>query len=135
MEYKYIDVSRYQDKIDWQAVKNAGIQGAILKTVSTNASFGGLYIDPFFGYNYRECKRLGIPVGVYYYTYALDRGYADKELALLNLLTISCRINKLHNSSLVVRSVLHSSHYTSTICICNHKLNMRNARHPINSVL
>lgn len=83
MEYKYIDVSRYQDKIDWQAVKNAGIQGAILKTVSTNASFGGLYIDPFFEYNYQECKRLGIPVGVYYYTYALDRGYADKELELL----------------------------------------------------
>ena len=80
---KGIDVSRYQGNIDWQKVKNAGIKFAMLKTVSTNNSeFGGLYIDPYFERNYAECKRLGIPVGVYYYTYAQTKEYADKELAL-----------------------------------------------------
>lgn len=83
MAYKYIDVSRYQGAIDWQSVKNDGVDGVFLKTVSTNSSFGGLYIDPFFEKNYAECVRLGIPVGVYYYTYALDTDYADCELALL----------------------------------------------------
>ena len=43
----------------------------------------GLYIDPTFERNYSECKRLGIPVGVYYYTYATDKQMADAELALL----------------------------------------------------
>ena len=67
-----IDVSRYQGNIDWD--KLAGkIGGAMLKTVSTNKSFGGIYIDPMFETNYAACKRLGIPVGVYYYTYAQGR--------------------------------------------------------------
>ena len=43
MIYKYLDASRYQGKIDWDAVKRSGkIDGAILKTVSTNKSFGGV---------------------------------------------------------------------------------------------
>lgn len=77
------DASRYQGVIDWEKAIEDGIQGAILKTVSTNnREFGGLYIDPTFERNYAECKRLGIPVGAYYYTYAQDKAYADKELAL-----------------------------------------------------
>lgn len=81
--YKIADVSRYQGDIDWVKAKADGLDGAILKTVSTNyTEFGGLYIDPYFERNYAECKRLGIPVGVYYYTYAQDQNYADKELAL-----------------------------------------------------
>lgn len=83
MTYKVIDVARYQKDIDWEKVKKSGVEGALLKTVSTNYSqFGGLYIDPYFEKNYAECKRLGIPVGAYYYTYAQDKAYADKELAL-----------------------------------------------------
>lgn len=78
-----IDVSRYQGTIDWDKVKASGIGGAMLKTVSTNKSFGGIYIDPMFETNYAACKRLGIPVGVYYYTYAQDQATADKELAKL----------------------------------------------------
>ena len=80
---KILDASRYQGVIDWEKVLEDGISGAILKTVSTNnREFGGLYIDPTFERNYAECKRLGIPVGAYYYTYAQDKAYADKELAL-----------------------------------------------------
>ena len=78
-----IDVSRYQGNIDWD--KLAGkIGGAMLKTVSTNKSFGGIYIDPTFERNYAECKRLGIPVGVYYYTYAQDAATVQAELDKLH---------------------------------------------------
>ncbi|MBR5306929.1 MAG: hypothetical protein IKU47_08430 [Oscillospiraceae bacterium] len=81
--YKILDASRYQGDIDWKKAFEDGLDGAILKTVSTNnREFGGLYIDPYFERNYAECKRLGIPVGAYYYTYAQDKNYADKELAL-----------------------------------------------------
>ena len=78
----YIDVSRYQGTIDWEQVKNK-VGGAMLKTVSTNKSFGGIYIDPTFELNYQECKRLGIPVGVYYYTYAQTPERVAEELAKL----------------------------------------------------
>lgn len=83
-----MDVSRWQGNIDWNKVKASGkVDGALLKTVSTNRKLSkrkdGLYIDPTFERNYSECKRLGIPVGVYYYTYATDKQMADAELALL----------------------------------------------------
>ena len=77
-----IDVSRYQGVIDWERLAGK-IGGAMLKTVSTNKSFGGIYIDPQFGRNYAECKRLGIPVGAYYYTYAQDAATVQAELAKL----------------------------------------------------
>ena len=78
-----IDVSRYQGTINWD--KLAGkIGGAMLKTVSTNKSFGGIYIDPMFETNYAACRRLGIPVGVYYYTYAQDAATVQAELAKLH---------------------------------------------------
>ena len=81
MIYKYLDASRYQGKIDWEAVKRSGkIDGAILKTVSTNKSFGGVYIDPQFERNYSECARLGIPVGAYYYTSAQNAAARAGEL-------------------------------------------------------
>jgi len=81
--HEIIDVSRYQGDIDWERVKAAGIEGAMLKTVSTSKKYGGIYIDPTFEQNYAECKRLGIPVGAYYYTYAKDVMTATKELATL----------------------------------------------------
>lgn len=88
-----MDVSRWQGNIDWDAVKASGlVSGVMLKTVSTNRKLSkrkdGLYIDPTFERNYAECKRLGIPVGVYYYTYAVSHTSADAELAMLkNALT------------------------------------------------
>ena len=83
-----LDVSRWQGSIDWDAVKASGkIDGVMLKTVSTNSKLSkrkdGLYVDPTFERNYAECKRLGIPVGVYYYTYAVSHTSADAELAML----------------------------------------------------
>ena len=77
-----IDVSRYQGNIDWAKAKASGVKFAMLKTVSTNKAYGGIYIDPLFERNYAECKRLGIPVGVYYYTYAQNKATADAELAM-----------------------------------------------------
>ena len=53
MSYKdIIDVSRYQGTIDWERLVGK-IGGAMLKTVSTNKSFGGISIDPTFERNYQ----------------------------------------------------------------------------------
>lgn len=109
-----MDVSRYQGTVNWDAVKVSGkVDGVMLKTVSTNSKLSnradGLYIDPTFERNYAECKRLGIPVGVYYYTYATTRDGADKELALLKTaltgktfelpICVDVEDNKLHKLS------------------------------------
>jgi len=78
-----IDVSRYQGTVDWTKVKKAGVGGAILKTVSTNKAYGGIYIDPCFEKNYWSCREQNIPVGAYYYTYAQNLDAAKAELAKL----------------------------------------------------
>ena len=85
--YRYIDVSRYQGKIDWAQVAAAGYKGAMLKTVSTNRKLSkradGLYIDSTFETNYHNAKAAGLDVGVYYYTYATSEAMADAELSLV----------------------------------------------------
>lgn len=78
--YEYgIDVSRYQGIIDWAKVALTDKKFAIIRVVSSDA--GGVYIDPNFERNYKGAKENGIKVGVYYYSYALDKTYADAEIS------------------------------------------------------
>ena len=73
-----IDVSGYQKNIDWQQVKNAGIDFAIIKIGNIDASENdGWYTDSCFQRNISECERLGIPYGVYAYSYAKSAGEAQ----------------------------------------------------------
>ena len=79
-----MDVSRHQGTIDWAKVKASGkIDGVMLRAMGNSAD--GLpskpYLDPTFERNYAECKRMGIPCGVYGYFKATTRAEADKELA------------------------------------------------------
>lgn len=59
-----IDVSHHQGNINWQSVKSAGVEFAILKA---GGSDSGFYKDSKFDVNYAEAKKVGIPVGAYYY--------------------------------------------------------------------
>lgn len=81
-----MDVSRWQKRIDWDKVKASGlVSGVMLRALGNSAEDkpSKPYIDPTFERNYAECKRLGIPVGVYYYCKAVNTEEADKELAML----------------------------------------------------
>ena len=72
-----IDVSYAQGKIDWDKVKTSGaVDFAILR-----AGYGKEYsqIDDQFERNYNECKRLGIPCGAYWYSYATTAAEAEQE--------------------------------------------------------
>lgn len=81
-----MDVSLWQGNIDWDKVKASGlISGVMLRALGNSAEDkpSKPYIDPTFERNYRECQRLGIPCGVYYYCKAVNTAEADAELALL----------------------------------------------------
>lgn len=73
---KGIDVSRYQSDIDWQKVKAAGVQFAIIK-----AGYGkyAYQEDPCFEDNIKGAYNAGIPVGVYWYSYADTVAEAKQE--------------------------------------------------------
>ena len=62
-----IDVSAWQGDINWAKVKASGVEFAILRAgIGREAS----QIDKYFEKNYREARAQGIPVGVYWYSYA-----------------------------------------------------------------
>lgn len=63
-----IDVSEHNGLIDWQQVKDAGYH-AIIRCGFGRFDSGGRY-DNYWDRNVSECERLGIPYGVYWYSYA-----------------------------------------------------------------
>ena len=72
-----IDVSQWQGRIDWATARAAGVEGAIIRI-----GYGwGNGFDSTALYNIRECKRLGIPFGLYLYSYAYDgnTGWAEGD--------------------------------------------------------
>ena len=73
---KGIDVSKWQANINWQAVKQDGIQFAFVRL---GASGKDQNLDPYFEKNMKEAKQAGIPVGVYYYSKATTVDMAIKE--------------------------------------------------------
>ena len=70
-----IDVSGWQGDIDWAKAKADGVEGAIIRL-----GYGeGTNADKKAQRNISECKRLGIPFGVYWYSYADTPSIAKEE--------------------------------------------------------
>ena len=65
---KGIDVSVYQGNIDWQAVKNSEVEFAILRVGYGREDYQK---DETFEENYTGAKVVGMPIGIYHYSYAL----------------------------------------------------------------
>lgn len=78
-----IDVSKWNQEIDWEAVSDAGIEFAIIRCGYRGASTGALVIDPRFEENIRGAIDAGIPVGVYFFTQALDEVEAVEEASMV----------------------------------------------------
>lgn len=70
-----VDVSEWQGTIDWAAAKADGVEGAIIRL-----AYGwGNGFDADAVRNINECKRLGIPFGIYVYSYAYDAACGSAE--------------------------------------------------------
>ena len=77
MEVKMIDVSVHNGVIDWGKVKASGIGGVLMR-----CGYGSdieSQDDKMFKRNADECSRLGIPFGVYLYSYAKNTDMAKSE--------------------------------------------------------
>ena len=74
---KVIDVSSYNGSINWSAVKNDGVDGAILRI--TSFAGGSMHEDDRFAANLAGCRQNNIPLGVYMYSYADTTADAANE--------------------------------------------------------
>lgn len=74
-----IDVSKWQAKIDWKAVANAGIDFAIIRCGYRGSATGVIVEDPTFKANIQGATANGIRVGVYFFTQAITEAEAVEE--------------------------------------------------------
>jgi len=82
-----IDVSYAQGQIDWKAVKDSGVDFAIIRAGFGNADKYPYQVDTWFKYNIEEAQKVGMDVGVYWYSYATDaQGAYDEAVSCYNVI-------------------------------------------------
>ena len=74
-----VDISAWQEKVNWKKIKNDGIDFAILRAgYGKNAS----QEDAYFATNFKNATAAGLPVGIYWYSYAKSVADVEKEARL-----------------------------------------------------
>lgn len=69
-----IDVSEHQGEVDFNAVKNDGVDFVVIR-----AGYGIGHVDKKFYANYTNAKAAGLDVGAYWYSYATDDDFCRQE--------------------------------------------------------
>ena len=85
--YNGIDVSSWQGDIDWRAVKNAGIDFAIIRVGFRGYGSGKIVLDKKWEQNIQQAKSNGITCGVYFATHAvsIEEAIQEAEFTLNNI--------------------------------------------------
>ena len=78
-----IDVSKWNGSIDWKAVRNEGIEFAIIRCGYRGSSQGALIEDPTFRTNIKGAQAAGLKVGVYFFTQAVNEAEAVEEASMV----------------------------------------------------
>jgi GH25 family lysozyme M1 (1,4-beta-N-acetylmuramidase) len=75
-----IDVSKYQQNINWQQVSNAGIQFVMIRIGGRGyGQSGNLYTDEMAQSHYQGAKAAGLKIGVYFFSQAISAEEAREE--------------------------------------------------------
>jgi GH25 family lysozyme M1 (1,4-beta-N-acetylmuramidase) len=78
-----IDVSKYQEDIDWRKVKNDGIEFAILRGGYRGSGNGEIVLDEKFLENIQQATEAGVKIGVYFFSQAISEAEAIEEASFL----------------------------------------------------
>ena len=82
-----VDVSAHQGEIDWAAVRNSGIEFAIIRLGYRGYGSGKLVEDEYARKNLQGAKEAGLKIGAYFFSQALNIQETDEEIQfMLNLL-------------------------------------------------
>ena len=76
---KVIDVSKFQGDIDWQRVKDDGVEAAYIRLGYRGYSSGEIVVDEKYEDNISACNEFGIDCGVYFFTEAVNDEEAREE--------------------------------------------------------
>lgn len=65
-----LDISKWQGEVDFEELKNSGVEFVILRVGGTRGTGGEYFLDEYFERNITEANKYNIPVGIYFYSYA-----------------------------------------------------------------
>ena len=74
-----IDISHYQGDIDFDKVKNAGVEFVYIRVGRGGGVGKKPVLDTKFKQNIKGFNKVGIPVGVYFYSYATSKKEAERD--------------------------------------------------------
>lgn len=74
-----IDVSGWQGEIDFEKIKNAGVEFIMIRVGGTRGTNGEYFVDKYFKRNIEEANKYGIKAGIYFYSYANSKASAMKD--------------------------------------------------------
>ncbi len=74
-----VDVSYWQGYIDWQQVKDAGVEFAIIRAGWRGSEEGVIAADDYVHVNYQNATAAGIKVGAYFFSQAISEAEAVEE--------------------------------------------------------
>lgn len=78
-----IDVSRWNEEINWEKVKDEGVKYAIIRAGYRGSETGVLVEDWYFKKNMEGTDKAGIPVGLYFFTQATTEVEAVEEASMV----------------------------------------------------
>lgn len=74
-----IDVSRYQENIDFEKVKNSGVEFVMIRIGVQSGAKKDVSIDSYYLENIKKAKEAGLLVGVYLYSTAISPEIAKEQ--------------------------------------------------------
>ena len=77
--YVGIDVSAHQELIDWDKVAAAGVDFVMIRAGYRGYTQGLIHQDDYFTYNINEALRVGLDVGIYFFSQATSVEEAREE--------------------------------------------------------
>ena len=81
--HKGIDVSKYQGDIDWNTVREEGIEYAFIRLGLRGYESGKIVLDDFYDANMKGANEAGVRAGVYFFTQAVTVEEAQEEAAFV----------------------------------------------------
>ena len=83
VSHKGIDVSRFQEKIDWKAVAADGVEFAFIRVANRGYGSGKIVEDNMFETNMKGALAAGIHAGAYIYSQAINEEEIKEEAELV----------------------------------------------------
>lgn len=74
-----IDISHWQGDVDFEKLKSAGVEFVFIRVGTAKGIEGEYVLDKKYEQNIKRANDAGIPVGIYFYSYANSRENAIKD--------------------------------------------------------